>query len=280
MGQKLKIAYCGYDFFYHCLDFLTSNDYEVLKVFTFETDDKYNFNCNVLKISEEHNISVQKTKITPDNIAELKELGCNLIIVAGYPYKIPVEDNIFGINIHPTLLPEGRGIWPLPYVILKDKKNSGVTIHKLTSKLDAGDILIQQEFELFDEEDLETLSIKSQMCAVKTLSKLLENFYFFWDNAKVQIGGSIWEMPSEADMLLDWNYDVKTLKKISRAFGYMDSCAIFDGEHWLVQDLNGWEEKHSYPLGAIVHRTNKELLVAVKDGFICLKSYKKDPDYE
>ncbi|MDF1682772.1 MAG: hypothetical protein P1U46_03510 [Patescibacteria group bacterium] len=104
----MKVAYFGYDFFYSCLEYLVEQDIEIVKVFTYDTDSYYNFNSNVLKIADNNSLSVQKIKISDKDIKFLEDNGCDLIISAGYPYKIPTNHNIKGINIHPTLLPEGK----------------------------------------------------------------------------------------------------------------------------------------------------------------------------
>lgn len=120
------------------------------------------------------------------------------MVSAGYKYKIPVfpESKIKEINIHPTLLPIGRGPWPLPYIILKNLKSSGVTIHKISEEMDKGDILIQREFEVQANEDIETLSCKSQMIAKKLIIELIQNLDFYYENAVTQGKGEYWHFPT------------------------------------------------------------------------------------
>jgi methionyl-tRNA formyltransferase len=48
------------------------------------------------------------------------------------------------INLHPSLLPIGRGANPISWSIIENKPQ-GATIHKLTSKLDSGEIYQQSE---------------------------------------------------------------------------------------------------------------------------------------
>lgn len=276
----MKIAYFGYDFFYRCLETLVEDQHEIVRIFSYDTDNKYNFNDNIERIANNLNIGVQINKVAKEDIVELYKKKCDLIIVAAYPYNVPVLEDypIRGINIHPTLLPEGRGVWPLPHIILNEFKKSGVTIHKLTKHMDSGDILLQEEFLISEREDLETLSCKSQLLAMKLLRNLMDNFDVYWGNATSQVEGTCWPMPSDHEMTLDWNLTVKELDKIVRAFGKFDSCAQFDDRMWVVQDINGWEEKHSFKPGQVVHRTNKEVLIAVKNGFVCLRFFEEDTE--
>jgi methionyl-tRNA formyltransferase len=277
----MKIAYFGYDFFYSCLEMLVQEGHEVVKVFSYETDNHYNFRANVERIAKNIGAQLQVEKVSKQDIIKLHEDGCDLLVVAAYPYKVPVLKDypIPGLNIHPTLLPEGRGPWPLPYVILNGLKNSGITIHKLTEKMDAGDILIQKEFSVIGNDNLETLSFKCQVAAVKALQELVQDIDRLWDRATIQGEGSYWPMPPEELMKLDWNQSVEEIDRVARAFGKFDSCAEFDNQSWVVQDLTTWVESHNYNCGEVAHRTNKEVIIAAKDGFVCLRFFGLDPDY-
>lgn len=275
----MRICYLGYDFFYGCLEeLLKLKDIKILKVFTFETDNKYNFNCYVEKLAKENNIPIKHTRITREDIEELIKEGCELLISAGYEYKIPVfpENKIKQINIHPTLLPMGRGPWPLPYIILKDLSKSGVTIHKISNEMDKGDILIQEEFEVQPNEDIETLSCRSQILAKKLLIKLINNLDFYYENATKQGNGEYWHFPTEEEMTFTGKMTINEIDRIVRAFGKMDSIVKLNGKEILVQDINYWREKHNYKLGEIVHKTNKEYVMAVRDGFIVIRFFEED----
>lgn len=275
----MKIAYCGYDFFYTCLEKLVEkDDIEVLKIFTFETDNHYNFNSYLHKIAEENGISITDKRITEEDVKELfEEWGCECIVTAAYPYKVPVyaTEKFRGVNVHPTLLPIGRGQWPLPLIILKKLDFSGVTIHKLNESFDAGDILLQESFKIGEREDLETLSCKSQLLAEKMIVRLFENFEDCWANAVPQGEGEYWEYPTLEEMSFNFGMTVQEIDRIVRAYGKFDSCVDFLGKSWLVWDVNAWEEKHNYVPGTLVHKTNKEYLFAVKDGFVCLRFFEE-----
>jgi len=277
----MKIAYFGYDFFYSCLNKIVDEEYEVIKIFTYETDDKYNFNNYITSIANENNIQIQFNKPTLKDIEELfLENQCDLIISAAYPYVIPIPDvpNFRGINIHPTLLPIGRGVWPLPYIILRNETCSGVTIHKLTKQLDAGDIILQKSFKLLDNENLETLSCRSQILAEELLHKCLLNFDELWEHAKSQGEGEYWCFPSEEDMYFDGNMTIEEIDRKIRAFGKFDSCTKFLNKKWLIHEATCWQEAHNYKPNTIVHKTNKEVLLTALDGFVCIRFFEEELD--
>ena len=91
-----------------------------------------------------------------------------------------------GVNVHPALLPIGRGAWPYPCTILKGLKKDGVTLHKIAEGFDTGDILLQASYKVSSRETLDTLTKKSQKLGIRLVKKLLADFNGFWDNAKPQ----------------------------------------------------------------------------------------------
>lgn len=277
-----KIAFLGYDFFYSAFESLLKNNYEIKWLFTFECDNKVNFNTKIVSKAKEVGADIFYDRISKNNIEDLRNAGCDLIISAAYPYKIPIiEHSPFMINVHPTLLPIGKGPWPLPIIILKGLSESGVTIHKVSERFDSGDILIQRGFKVFDNENLETLSCKTQITAEKMLLDLLADFENKWENAKPQgKDGEYWAMPTFEERTLNWNLSVIEIDRIARAFGKFDSLATFDSKDWVVQDLTVWSEKHNLASGTLVHLTNREALVAAADGYVCIRFFSIDPDYK
>ncbi len=54
------------------------------------------------------------------------------------------SDKLF--NIHFSLLPEYKGMYPSVFPILHNKKHSGVTLHRIRDGIDTGEIIKQQSF--------------------------------------------------------------------------------------------------------------------------------------
>lgn len=275
----MKIAYLGYDFFYGCLQDLISDGHEVLKVFSFPTDQDYDFNDNVQHLSQSAGASFQTSRITKEDISNLESLGCEMIVSAGYPFKVPCfEGQVpYGINIHPSLLPIGRGVWPMPWVIFESHERSGVTLHKLSQNWDAGDIVLQESIPLMEKETLETLSFKSQQVARKLLRQFMSSPKLYWDKARPQVGAYMyWSFPPENKRTLDWNATVEQIDRTVRAFGKFQSYAIIGDEKIFVADAVCWKEHHSYIPGDVIHKSNKEWVVAAADGMVCVRIHSKD----
>jgi len=64
------------------------------------------------------------------------------------------------INIHPSYLPNFKGLNAQKQAILAKATYSGCTVHYVSSKIDGGEIILQKKVYLSDNEDFESLSKK------------------------------------------------------------------------------------------------------------------------
>jgi methionyl-tRNA formyltransferase len=79
-----------------------------------------------------------------DAIAEHRS---DVIVVACFPWKLPrrlLELPPLGcLNVHPSLLPIGRGPEPVFWTLRRGERRTGATIHRMDRGLDTGPILAQ-----------------------------------------------------------------------------------------------------------------------------------------
>lgn len=93
--------------------------------------------------------------------AAIKEIKPDLGVIACFGKIIPeniLKIPVYGfINIHPSLLPRWRGPSPARSALFMGEKETGVTIHITTPKIDAGDIILQKKFLIHPNDDYITL---------------------------------------------------------------------------------------------------------------------------
>lgn len=105
----------------------------------------------------------------PEKIKQNEELRLKLdqiapaaIIVVGYGRIIPkwmLELPKHGnINLHASLLPKYRGAAPIQWAIANGESLTGVTTMRIDEGLDTGDILLQKDLAILDEDTAETVS--------------------------------------------------------------------------------------------------------------------------
>lgn len=93
---------------------------------------------------------------------ELQKLGVELVCLAGYmrilsPEFIAAFPNRI-INIHPSLLPDFKGIDAQRQALEAGVRTTGCTVHYVDEHLDNGDIILQREVEVLPDDDAESLS--------------------------------------------------------------------------------------------------------------------------
>jgi methionyl-tRNA formyltransferase len=80
--------------------------------------------------------------------AEIERLEPDLIAVSCFPARLPRKllaiPRFGGLNVHPSLLPRGRGADPIFWTFRNGDRESGVTIHLMDDGFDTGPILLQE----------------------------------------------------------------------------------------------------------------------------------------
>jgi len=154
----------------------------------------------------------------------LRGLGADLFVVAAYGQiltKSLLSIPKFGaVNVHASLLPKYRGAAPIAWAILKGEKQTGVTTMLMDEGMDTGDILLQSEILIREDETTETLHDRLASLGAQLLSETLE---------KMKRGGihPIPQDPSKAtyapmlkkeDGRIDWTKGAEEIDRLVRAF--------------------------------------------------------------
>lgn len=112
---------------------------------------------------------ISRGKAFSENLEKIIPENTDLIILAGFLSILDKEfcENFNGkiINIHPALLPKfgGKGMWGMNVhkaVLEAGEKESGATVHFVTSGIDEGEIILQGKTEISDNETPESLAEK------------------------------------------------------------------------------------------------------------------------
>lgn len=85
---------------------------------------------------------------TAEGVEQLKEWRPDLLVTAAYGQILKAEvldaARLGGINVHASLLPKYRGAAPIAWAIDRGETETGVTIIRMTTGLDAGAMLRQE----------------------------------------------------------------------------------------------------------------------------------------
>ncbi len=163
-----KIIFMGTpDFAANILRVMLEEKFDIISVYT-QGDKKVGRSQSleksaVKKIAKDYGIEIfEPKKFDEDVVREIENQKPDLIVVSAYGKILPKDVlNIpkYGvINTHPSSLPKYRGASPIQNAILSGEKKTAATIMNLTEKVDAGDILKQEEVEIGDYENYPELS--------------------------------------------------------------------------------------------------------------------------
>jgi methionyl-tRNA formyltransferase len=125
----------------------------------------------------------EKIKQNEELRAKLYEIAPAAIIIVGYGRIIPkwmLELPKHGnINLHASLLPKYRGAAPIQWAIANGESVTGVTTMRIDEGLDTGDILLQKELAILDEDTAETVAPRLAAIGadlmIETLQSLAES---------------------------------------------------------------------------------------------------------
>jgi methionyl-tRNA formyltransferase len=90
----------------------------------------------------------------PEVHATIRERAPAVIVVACFPWFLPRHlremPPLGCLNVHPSLLPVGRGPDPIFWTFRRGDRSTGTTIHQLTGRFDAGPIVRQEAMSVPD----------------------------------------------------------------------------------------------------------------------------------
>lgn len=110
------------------------------------------------KIALEHGVPVFQPESvnTPEGVAAVRAFRPDLLVVAAYGQILSADvlntAPQGGVNVHASLLPKYRGAAPIAWAIYHGEKQTGVTIIRMSTRMDAGDMLAQEALEIGAEE--------------------------------------------------------------------------------------------------------------------------------
>ncbi len=182
----MKIIFWGTpEYSVKSLEALKNSDHDIVAVIT--QPDKKRSRGNKLTASPikefaiKENIPVFTPEIIKGNIqfiSKLKELSCDLFIVIAYGKILPkaVLDipKYKSWNAHASLLPRWRGAAPIQWSILEGDEFTGVGIMKMEEGLDTGDVLVEKQIKIANEENLKSLSKRLSDLSAELLLKAIK----------------------------------------------------------------------------------------------------------
>ncbi len=288
--KDLRIVFMGTpDFAVTILKNLVENNYTIAGVITAVDKPagrgrKLNQSA-VKKYALEQNLPILQPKNLKNKgfLADLKNWNADLQIIVAFrmlPKLVWAMPKLGTFNLHASLLPEYRGAAPINWAIINGETKTGVTTFFIDDKIDTGEIILQTETEIKEDEIVGELHDKLMHLGadlvLKTVDLIAEG------NVTTIKQPELEEKP--AHKLFPDNCKINWSKSLSDIYNHIRGLnpypaawtTIINEEQEINAKIYGVTkevEEHNFEFGKIV-TTKKQLKVAVKDGYLIIDEIK------
>lgn len=176
---------------------------------------------------------------------QLRSMEPKVGVLVAYGAILPADIiNFFTrgiINIHPSMLPKGRGPAPIEETILNGDKQTGVSIMQLTTEMDKGPILSQQKIALRGNETKQELSDTLLKLGSDLLISCLPDIFAGNIDAVPQVDteATYTCKIKKSDGIIDWNKPALHLEREIRAYaGWPKSRTKLGGLDCIITDAD------------------------------------------
>jgi methionyl-tRNA formyltransferase len=172
---------------------------------------------------------------SPDSLKLISSTSPDLFVTASYGGMIKKElrrlPTYGAINLHPSLLPKYRGATPIQSALLNGEQWTGMTIFRLTARLDAGPILAQESISIDPEDNHGSLHDKLAQLAADMLLKCLFELESGSLNGIEQDEqrATYTHKLGRDDLMIDWGRPAAEVWNLIRAFAPNPGAQTFLG---------------------------------------------------
>jgi methionyl-tRNA formyltransferase len=288
--KDIRIVFMGTpDFAVTILKHLVDNNYNVVGVIT-AADKPAGRGRKLNESSVKKYALTQNLKILqPTNLKneaflnDLKNLNANLQIVVAFRMlpKVVWQMPEYGtFNLHASLLPDYRGAAPIHWAIINGETKTGVSTFFIDDKIDTGEIILQEEIPVLNDETVGTLHDKLMFLGASLVAKTVT--LIAEDNIKTKKQPELEEKSApklhSENTRIDWSLSLDTIYNKIRGLNPFPSAwtILLNNEEEIsakIYEVEKVEESHNLEAGSII-TSKKEMKVAVANGFINIKGIK------
>ena len=273
----MKILFIGaVEFSYKSLEKLIELNAEIVGVCTKKVS---NFNsdfadltplCNKANIPLKYVDNINSN----ENIDWIRSLSPDIIFCFGWSNLI--KKDLLGlpkmgvVGYHPAFLPKNRGRHPLIWALALGLNVSGSTFFFMTEGADDGDILSQEEVEIFYEDDAKSLYNKVSNVALKQIETFLpklqnNSFKVIKQNNDL---ANTWRKRGKVDGKIDFRMTSRAIYNLVRALTkpYVGAHVEYNGQDvsiWKVEEVEF--DQNNIEFGKVLENDGKGIVVKTYD---------------
>ena len=294
--KDLRIVYMGTpEFAVESLKRLVEGGYNVVGVITMP-DKPIGRHGSVLQASpvKQYAVSQGLKVLQPEKLKdeafleELRSLQADLQIVVAFrmlPEVVWAMPPMGTFNLHAALLPQYRGAAPINWAVINGDTETGITTFFLKHEIDTGDIIQQVRVPIADTDNVEIVYDKLMMLGgdlvLETVDAILTGTVKpIPQDELIQIETELRPAPKifKETCRIDWNKSVKQIYDFVRGLSpypaaWTELCTTEGKPQVLtIYETEKQFKEHNLPIGTIDSDEKTYFRIAVKDGFVNIRS--------
>ncbi|HEY9221636.1 MAG TPA: methionyl-tRNA formyltransferase [Lutibacter sp.] len=237
----------------------------------------------VKKYALEHNLTI----LQPGNLKseefldQLKSLNANLQIVVAFrmlPKAVWQLPEYGTFNLHASLLPNYRGAAPINWAIINGETKTGVTTFFIDEKIDTGNIILQEEVAIGDDETFGELHDKlmevGSSLVVKTVQQIEKGIVKTIKQPEIE-EKSAPKIFTET-CKINWDNSLSDIYNLIRGLNPYPAAwtTLINNDDEIkvkIYDVQKESASHQHKQGKVITSKN-EIKVAVNGGYIIIES--------
>lgn len=209
-------------------------------------------------------------------LSQVVELKPDCLVVVAFrilPRELFALPRLGSFNVHPSLLPRGRGPAPIRWTLIRGETETGVTIIQLTEKVDAGAMLMQERVQIFSEDDFGSLHDRLAQRGAQMLVQVLDEFESGHPPKPIPQNESLTTKAPKlfaADRILDWTQSSQDIVNRIRALSPAPGAFAISGDFKLkvLRAEPGLNEVKIHPGEVFIN--NDEVCIGTGEGCVRL----------
>ena len=160
------------------------------------------------------------------------------------------------LNLHGSLLPKYRGRAPINWAVINGEKETGVTLHYMTARPDAGDIVGQKSFPIEENDTAKIVHLKAAKSAAELLDELLPSLLAGKAPRIPQneAEATLFHGRKPADGLIDWTKQADEVRNLVRGVTrpYPGAFTFISAKKYFIWDAAVKNTEKNEPAGTIL----------------------------
>jgi methionyl-tRNA formyltransferase len=279
MGTTRAVVFAYHDVGVRCIKVLLSAGVEIPLIVTTRDDpNETQWFASAAAVGEEYGIPV----VTPDevNTPQLERQVAELHpdFVFSFYFRSMISETLLktarlgALNIHGSYLPYYRGRAPVNWAILHGEPQTGATLHYMSARADAGDIVDQLAVPILENDEAREVFGKVCFAAEVILARSLPGLI---NGTAPRIpqrleDGKYYGRRRPEDGKIDWTWSARSIHNLVRAVAppFPGAFGQVDGKRWMVHKTRVEPRTIEPSERARLFGSDGQCFVACRDGSV------------